>query len=366
MDDSRAWFSDPVSVGETLIDSNPLATVKVSKTDSLASGYRGEKTQDGRPLSVDLAMFQFDMLLNYGRLEAAEELLEKEVRKHPDCLPLLLRLGRLDEVKGQYLNAFDLYRQAADFAGNEQEQEALCQALLRTRTHLKAEKINGANHYIIRIEGNGSPLELLYVLEEEKRREELYRNISEIIERPADRVLEFECAAGMVSRGLAAEGFTVEAASASMTDLMLALGFDTYFSLQAVKLGSSPEDLSKALNDLKSGGRTNFFMLDLNRHAARTVELTDVIMLLPAEAQWYLSRGSMEVAALLQLLAARARKQLIFYLPPGYGKAYRAFCFKLISILESEKVLLKSGRSFTPLLGAEDCIGGKLYMAAIK
>jgi len=200
--------------------------------------------------------------------------------------------------------------------------------------------------------------------EKQRRREELYRNISAIIKRPADRVLEFECAAGTVSRGLAAEGFTVEAASASMTDLMLALGVDTYQALQAFGTGTRHNN-TMPLSHEDSGGSLTYFNLKLDRHAARTVEKSDVIMLLPAEAQWYLSRGPMEVAALLQLLAARARKQLIFYLPPGYGKAYRAFCFKLISILESEKVLLKSGRSFTPLLNVEDCIGGKLYMAAL-
>ena len=278
----------------------------------------------------------------------------------------LVGLGRLDELKGLYLNAFDLYRQAAVFAETAQERNALYGALLRTRSHLRAEKINGSNQYIIRIEGNGSPLELHYDLEEESRREELYRNISAVIKRPAGRVLEFECAAGTVSRGLAAEGFTVEAASTSMTDLMLALGIDTYRSLQTIMLGSSPGKLTRAVDDLKSGGRTDFFKLDLNRHAARTVEKSDVIMLLPAEAQWYLSRGPMEVATLMQLLAARAHQQLIFYLPPGYSQAYRELCSCLLSTLDREQRLLKAGRPFSPLLGMEDSEGGRLYLTALS
>ncbi len=72
----------------------------------------------------------------------------------------------------------------------------------------------------------------------------------------------------------------------------------------------------------------DYACLDLDAEAARSLDKSDVIMVLPTGADWYEQRGSQQAAALLQLLLEKARKQLFFYLPAENGEGLTLRCWK--------------------------------------
>jgi len=275
---------------EALLNNNP----------ALESARDYIELPESRPLRIDLSLFHFDYLIKAGELQQAEALLEREIKENPDSLALYLRLGLLDELKGQYLNAFDLYRQLTSLPATRKEKVLLAEARLRAAGQLKCERLYTKEELIIRIKGNRSPVELRYEHAALKRRQALLQAIFPRIDKQAESILELECETGVVSRGLAARGYRVEAVAEEMADLVLAMGFETAEVLRGETLP-----------------QPDYSLLDLTRHAATGCEEYDLILLLPPDLTWYFRRGPAEAVKILSLLKSKARRQLFFYLPGG-------------------------------------------------
>ncbi len=284
-----------------------------------------------KPDDLEMTMLYTDILLNADRLDEAERLLEDELNKNPGCFALLFRLGRLEEVRCDFINAFDFYRRSrfhADTLGEKKEAQA---ALAQVKEHINSELHFKENAYLIKLKGNRKPLNLQYSVKEQLRRKALLEAISKAIDPGAKTVLEIECDTGLITRSLAARGFKTEGVSKEMSDIVLAMGFEYV------------EMLHKAEKMVLGGYRC----LDLDAAAVEALEKKDVILLLPARLQWYADRQAEGTAKLIAALFKKARRQLLFYLPPGEGEGEAkemaravTHCLKEQGILRTEPVFL--------------------------
>ncbi len=254
-----------------------------------------------KPDDLEMTMLYTDILLNADRLDEAERLLEDELNKNPGCFGLLFRLGRLDEVRGDYINAFDFYRRARFSAHSFREKKEAQAAFTQVKEHISSEVHFKDNAYLIKLKGNRKPLNLQYSVEEQLRRKALLEVISAAIDPGAKSVLEIECDTGLITRSLAARGFKTEGISKEMSDLVLAMGFE-YVEL---------------LRKAEKMGPGGYRCLDLDAFKAGALEKKDVILLLPARLQWYKERQPKGAAELIAALYKKARRQLFFYLPSG-------------------------------------------------
>lgn len=243
------------------------------------------------------------ILIEAGRLDEAERLLEAELGRHPQRSDLLLALGRLDEKRGQHLSALDLFQRAAQAASSPGERRLAAGSLERVKERIKSTIYFEDNSFLLRLEGNRKPLQLRYNLPRLTRRAELLEALLDQLDPGSRSVLELESDGGVVARNLAGHGFSVEGAAAEMTEIMLAIGLD-YAEMLRRPGGEAP----------------HYYQLSLDGDTAAGLEPFDVILLLPSRPDWYKQRGPAASAALLKLLAERSRRQFFFYLPPGTGE----------------------------------------------
>ncbi len=268
-----------------------------NKTD-LSAGQGPDSTSNSRPLRLDLVLFNADILINAGEFAIAGRLLEQELRKNPHCLPLLMRLGRLDEAQGQNLNAFDLYRQLGSLAETGQQQVDLAKVLERARGKVYCDLRYQAGSYALHLRGNSRPLELHFKLKQQQERLLLLETILTRLDSGAGSVFEVECSSGLISRTLSALGYRVESTASSMNDLIMAIGFE------------SAEALQHSSDNLPS-----YYNLDFTPALAAELELKDAVLVLPSDLDWYRLRGAAASADLLRELAGRARSQFFYYIP---------------------------------------------------
>jgi len=293
-----------------------------------------------RPDNPGIAMLYADVLINAGELAEAERVLEGELKKNTGYYPLLFRVARLDEERGQNLNAFDLYRQAEAQAETAEQKREVRAALARVKKNIHSEVFFRTNSYTIKLEGNPAPLNLQYNLGQLIKRKHLLDAILGNLDERAKSVLEIECDAGIISRNLAAHGFKVQGQAAEMSDLLLAMGFDY---VEMVRSAEFPTP--------------DYYCLDIDETTLDHLEKMDVIMVLPPRPAWYKKRGASRSAKLLKMLFNKTKRQLFFYIPPDPKKTGgQALERKILAALNGDR-----GISAAPVPCFADDQEGQLY-----
>ncbi len=298
------------------------------------------KAASGRPAGgVDPYSAYGKALLEHGLFERAESLLEEGLQGDPHNFALLYMLGQVDENGGNNLGAFDLYTRADAVAGTPSRKKAIGEALARIRTKVSCRILIEEANFRIVMEGNPQPLVLEYDLGELGLRRALLDFILQTIDPKAKTVLEIECGPGIVSKNLAGHGFKVSAVSADADDILRATAFEQVEQLRMTGY-PSPEYSCLAVNEQEAGG----------------LEKKDVILVLPAAANWYSGQAVQDAAGLLARLLKRAKRQLFFYLPEDVPADFSAALLKLLAEAGSGK---NSGQQ--AVLCAEIGGAGRLY-----
>ncbi len=290
---------------------------------------------------LELRILYVDILIKAGELGDAERLLETELTRQPDNFALLIRLGRIDEIRGRNLSALDLFRRAenrAKIAGDKREAQV---AIERAREKIKSEVTFKPDSFTIILEGNGSPLNLQYNLNQLAARRQLLEALLEEIDPRAKTVLEIECDAGLITRNLAAHGFSMEGAAAEMTDIVLAMGFE-YVEMMRKANCAAPD----------------YYQFNYDLPAVKRMNKFDLILVLPCRFQWYRDHGASAAAELLRELTVKTKRQLYFYIP-GIGKEGQmevdTFGRLMLEMLEGGELPSK------PELISGEIAGGALY-----
>lgn len=324
----------PAAIAATL--RNLVEENMTGEARQVFQSYSRTQTND-----LELRIFYVDILIKAGEYGDAERLLETELARQPDNFALLLRLGRIDEIRGRNLSALDLFRRAemrAKTGGDKKEARA---ATERVRGNIKSEVTFKPGSFTINLQGNGNPLNLQYSLNQLASRRQLLEALLEEIDPRAKTVLEIECDAGLITRNLAAHGFSMEGAAAEMTDIVLAMGFE-YVEMMRKANCAAPD----------------YYQFDYDLPAVKKMGKFDLILVLPCRFQWYRDRGAFTSAELLRELAAKTKRQLFFYIP-GNGKECQAevgaFGKMLLEMLEGGELPSK------PELISSEIAGGTLY-----
>ncbi len=293
-----------------------------------------------QPKNQHLVAIYADILIKSGRLAEAERLLESEIDEQGELFSLLLRLGQIDEAHGQNLNAFDLYQRCEELAGSVEEKQQAEVMVIRVKSKIKNELYFKSGAYLVVLEGNQKPLKLQYDLGSLKQRKDLLDVLLSEIDPRSKSILEVECDAGIIIRNLAGHGFKTDGTASDMTSVLLAIGYDYV------------ERLRK--KDINAPGYYNY---EFSPRRANALDKRDVIMVLPKSKQYYEDKGEEGAAALLVSLAARAKRQLFFYIPPG--PVNLAECELSRGVLKR----LKEDQSLPskPVLCFEGGDGGRLY-----
>lgn len=294
-----------------------------------------------QPESYDLVMLYADILLNADQLDEAEILLEEELRKNPDRFELLFRIARLDENRGEYINAYDLYRQAEMLAATAEQKKEANAALLSIRGNIRSEVTFKPDSYTVMLSGNKRPLNMQYNFERLMKRRDLLKAILMSIDPAADTVLEIECDGGIIARNLHAHGFSAEGTSADLTDLLLTMGLE-YVNMLINVDDSNP----------------NYHNMAINQKSIQSLGRSDVILFLPVGMSWFEGKNKADVYQILREIAAKAGSQFFFYLPPEWIHN---------NALDSNLKLLKcrlanSPDTIEPLVCFENSDGGILYL----
>ncbi len=294
-----------------------------------------------RPESLEMTMLYADILINADRLDEALRLLEDELKKHPGHFELLFRLAGLDEIRGDYINAFDLYRKAEEraiTAGHRREVQA---ALAQVKEQITSEVYFTPGSFTIKLKGNNNPLNLQYLFARQLQRLELLEVLRLHLDPGAKTVLELECDTGVISRNLAEHGFRVEGMAEQVADTVLSMGFEY---VEMLRKTTRRHHLS-------------FHRLEAGIAAVWTLQKKDVILLLPSRMQWYEEKGK-EAGTLAKELIKKAKRQFFFYLPAAakQGSGEDAPVKEILAMLEEKNA------SFSPprlLHQTEE--GGALY-----
>lgn len=292
------------------------------------------------PKNQYLVAVYADVLIEAGRLAEAEHLLEGDINEQGERFSVLLRLGQVDEARGQNLNAFDLYQRCEQLAGSVEEKQQAENLVSQVKDKIRSEIFFKPDAYLVMLEGNSKPLKLQYNMDSLKERKELLDVLLSEIDPRAKSVLEVECDAGIIARNLAGHGFQAGGTASEMADVILAIGYD-YVERLRKNDSSTPE----------------YYNYRFNRRRAKAIDKRDVILVLPNNRQWYEEQGAQEAAELIGTLAGRAKRQLFFYLPPGEVNLVE--CQLSRTLLEhlgnNEKLPGK------PLLCFESSTGGRLF-----
>ncbi len=314
------------------------------------AGHDQAGTPDARSLKLDLVLFNIDILINSGEFNIAGRLLEQELRKNPQSLPLLMRLGRLDEAQGQNLNAFDLYRQLGSLAKTAQQKADLAQVLERAGGKVSCAVSCRADSYNLQIRGNSRPLKLCFNLKEQQERRHLLQAILSRLDSGTGTVFEVECSSGLIGRTLAALGCKVESSAAAMNDIIMAIGFESAEALQHCP-----------------GNLPSYYNLDFTPALAAELDFHDTVLVLPADLDWYRLRGAAASAAVLRELAGRARSHFFYYIPAALNRDDRAaleFKAQLKELLAPDSRGAFAGAELIYRREAEN--GGSLYLLQKK
>jgi tetratricopeptide (TPR) repeat protein len=326
--------SEPAIVAEAL-----RSLVQDNMTDQARQVFY--RYRQAREDDRELALLYADILLKAGELAEAESLLERELQKNPDHFALLFRIGRLDEMRGAYINAHDLFRRAELLAVGVDEKREVQQALERVKDKIRSEVIFKPDTFLIKLEGNLNPLNLQYQMPQLIRRRELLEALLTEIDPRAKSILEIECDAGVVTRNLAVHGFKVEGTAAEMADLVLSMGFEYVEMLR--KAGNLSPD---------------YRCIDFDTVAAGRLDKYDIILVLPTRLNWYRERGAAGAAAVFKQLVARSKRQLFFYLPANSD--HREETAAIAESLLAEFALCP-GLFAEPVLCFENSAGDQLY-----
>ncbi len=340
-------FAETVEILKAEVEVKAVLTVEtlLQEKNSNSPGAGDDLPYTGRPLNIDLVTFYADLLLSAGKLDKVEQMIEQELLKSPHCLPLLLRLGRLDEARGQVFNAFDLYRKISGLAASADEKAEVQASLTRASKMVDCKIRAAGDTFSLKITGNSAPLELLFNLNEQAERAEMGAAILKRLNPAVQKVLEVECGTGLISRTLKLHGFDSEGTASSMEEIMLAIGFESAEALQS----DDPVQV-------------DFFNLDFDPLVAADIDSCDVIMVLPSTLFWYTRRGPREAAALLNKLARKARHQFFYFIAAELDSAKAGFGAEL------KKALCPRGSglfSQTEVI-FEDQEGGCLYLLEKK
>jgi tetratricopeptide (TPR) repeat protein len=250
------------------------------------------------PREVDLVLFKADLLINAGDYEQVGRLIEPYILAYPDCLPLLLRLGRIDEGNGQYFNAFDLYRQSVPVATSRAEQEELSSALIRSREKLKTVVDFDSCRSLVSIYGNSSPVLFEYDLAELACQEGIMQALISRLDRESVNIFEVGSDSPFLATSLARFGYKVLSAMDSAAAVMKAIGFEYAEMLRT--------------NELLSA---QFAHLPVWPEVAEEISPCEIIMLLPRPA-WFKKRGRAALNITASLLK-QAGRQFFLLLPPA-------------------------------------------------
>lgn len=253
-----------------------------------------------KPDAVQEVLHLVEKLCKAGKPEQAEKVLERELQREPDNYLLLMNLGRLDEIRGQYLSAYDLYQRAEFLAGKAGQKEKARRMKAGAKKNIVGLNAFGSESYKVRLEGNSKPLELEYNLNHLARRKELLDAILATIDPGAKTILEIECDAGIITKNLADHGFNVEGTAENMDNIVLAMGFE-YGEMLRQSGVPSP----------------GYYCSSVDEDAVKSIHKKDVIMVLPPCPEWYIKRTPQRAALLLAGLLKRSRRQLYFYIPPA-------------------------------------------------
>lgn len=245
-----------------------------------------------------------EKLCKAGELDQAEKVLEQELERKPDDYLLLMNLGRLDEIRGQYLNAYDLYQRAEFLADKAGQKEKARRMKAGAKKHIVGKNAFGSDYYKVRLEGNSKPLELEYSLKHLARRKELLDAILATMDPGTKTILEIECDAGIITKNLADHGFKVEGTAENMDNIVLAMGFE-YGEMLRQSGVPSP----------------NYYCSSIDEDKVKLINKKDVIMVLPPSPEWYTNRTVAQSALILAGLLKRVRRQLYFYFPPENDNA---------------------------------------------
>ncbi len=297
-----------------------------------------------QPKNYYLVVRYAEILIDAGELIEAETLLDGELQKEKERYTLLYLLGRIDEKRGQCLNALDLYRRASRLAETPEEKEEINKALDRIRGYIHSDIFFNNGLYMIKLEGNLRPLNLQYNLAQLKRRREILKALLDNICPRAKSVLEVEIDGGVITRNLAAHGLKANGTAAEMEEIVLAIGFEYVEAMRNPHV-SSP----------------GYYRLDFDQAAAEGLEKKDIILVLPSRRQWYEQRSPREAASLLATLFSKCNRQLFFYIPPAPGGESGGNLHKeLLALLKSNEHINKQVKvKPKPCFIAED--GGRLY-----
>ena len=246
----------------------------------------------------ELYAFYAGVLLLENKPSATEKVVLEGIRRNGEDFTLLYYLGRVEEQRGQMINAFDIYRRAEQYAETDKRLKLIQRAGLRTRSRISGEKVFHKDTYWITLRGNRHPVELVYYLPRMMQRKYLLDSIKEHIDTSASEVMELECVEGVVARNLSDHGYRVRAVAPDQLTALKGIGLEF---TEKFRLDILPS--------------TFYSHLELDESVSGQLQESDVTLFLPETLEWYWKQGWESSVEIMKNLAEKARRQFFFYLP---------------------------------------------------
>lgn len=278
------------------------------------------------PYDLDIVTLKVQLCMKAGEWEQARELLLEGLNKDPYSFNFYFLLAKNFEEEGQYLSAYNNYRNAEYVIENKSQKRELRKAALFMQKQMEKKGKLGMiaytdKGYRISLMGDKQPVNVSYPLSHLLEKKELLNIVTQNMNTNTHKVLEIECKEGIISRFLSELNLDV-------------LGIDgdpqSRFKWIGIEWSSKVRDLEM--------DSARYYTVKMNLERIRKLASNyDTIILFPSSFSFYGKYDVQEIVEIVQFLGEKARLQLFISIPCPKAEEERNKYHEVLQTIEQNQ-----------------------------